>query len=89
MKDLRVIKIVKEIKFEEVWDKLESKTGFQRQSVTKYLRLILVFVSCEMVHYGKSLIYFFQDFFARTALLALNMSIQRLILLPGFGTIAN
>ena len=46
-------------------------------------------VSCEMVHYGKSLISFFKDFFARTALLALNMSIQRLILLPGFGTIAN
>ena len=42
MKDLRVTKIVKEIKFEGVKCKLESKTGFQRQSVTKYLRLALV-----------------------------------------------
>ena len=43
MKDLRGTKIVKEIKFEEVWGKLESITGFQRQSVTNYLRLTLVF----------------------------------------------
>ena len=42
MKGLRVTKIVKEIKFEGVWDELESKNGFQRQSVTKYLRLTLV-----------------------------------------------
>ena len=27
--------------FEGVWGELQSKTGFQRQSVTKYLRLIL------------------------------------------------
>ena len=44
MKGIRVTKIVKEIKFEGVWGELESKTGFQRQSVTKYLRLTLVFV---------------------------------------------
>ena len=30
--------------FEEVWGKLESKKGFLRQSVTKYLRLTLVFM---------------------------------------------
>ena len=41
-KSLRVTKNVKEIKFEGVWDELESKNGFQRQSVTKYLRLTLV-----------------------------------------------
>ena len=38
---LRVTKNVKEIMFEGVWGKLESKAGFQRQSVTKYLRPIL------------------------------------------------
>ena len=43
MKGLQVTKIVKEIKFAGVWDKIESKTGFQRQSVTKYLRLTVVF----------------------------------------------
>ena len=43
-KALRVTKIVKETKFEGVWDELESKKGFQRESVTKYLRLTLVFV---------------------------------------------
>ena len=41
VKGLRVTKNVKEIKFEGVWEKLESKAGFQRQSVTKYLRPIL------------------------------------------------
>ena len=44
MKGLRVTKIVKEIKFEGVWDELESKNGFKRQSVAKYLRLTLVFM---------------------------------------------
>ena len=44
MKGLRVIKIVKKIKFEGVWGELESKKGFQRQSVTKYLRLTLAFM---------------------------------------------
>ena len=42
VKSLRVTKSVKEIKFQGVWDELESKNGFQRQSVTKYLRLTLV-----------------------------------------------
>ena len=36
--------IIKEIKFEVVWDELESKKAFQIQSVTKYLRLNLVFM---------------------------------------------
>ena len=43
VKGLRVAKIVKKIKFERVWGDLESKIGFQRQSVKKYLRPTLVF----------------------------------------------
>ena len=42
VKSLRVTKIVKEIKFEGVWGKLEAKDYFQRQSFTKYLRVTLV-----------------------------------------------
>ena len=61
IKALRVTKIVKEIKFEEVWGKLKSKKGFQIQSFTKYLRLTLVFL--EIVHYGKSLTSVFQECF--------------------------
>ena len=44
MKGLRVIKIVKGITFEGLWGELESIKGFQRQSVTKYLRITLVFM---------------------------------------------
>ena len=44
MKDLRVTKNVKEIKFELAWGELESKETFQRQQVTKYLRLTLAFM---------------------------------------------
>ena len=44
MKGLKVTKIVKEIKFEGVWGKLEPTTGFQRHSITKYLRLTVVFI---------------------------------------------
>ena len=43
MKDLRVTKIVKEIKFEGVSRELEAKKCFLRQSFTGYLRLTLVF----------------------------------------------
>ena len=43
MEDLRVTKIVKEIKFEGAWGGLETKKGFQRQSFTKYLRLTLTY----------------------------------------------
>ena len=42
MKGLRFPKIVKEIKFEGVWGKLEAKKCFQRQPFTKYLGLTLV-----------------------------------------------
>ena len=44
MKGLRVIKIVKGITFEGLWGELESIKDFQRQSVTKYLRITLVFM---------------------------------------------
>ena len=63
MKSLIVTKIVKEINFEEVWDELESKKDFQRQSVTKYLRLT-PFFKCNSEK-GKNLISIFQEFFAR------------------------
>ena len=39
-----VSKIVKEIKFEGALGKLQSRKRFQRQSVTKYLRLSIVFI---------------------------------------------
>ena len=42
MKGLRVIKIVKEIKLEEVWGELEAKKCFQRQPLTKYLTLTVI-----------------------------------------------
>ena len=44
MKGLRVTKIVKEIKFEGVWDELEAKNCSQRQLFTKYVKLTLVFM---------------------------------------------
>ena len=44
MKSLKVIKIVKEIKFKEVWANLKSKYCFQRSQFIKYLRLTLVFM---------------------------------------------
>ena len=44
MKDLRVTKIVNEIKFDGVWDELEGKNCFHRKSFTKYLRQTLVFM---------------------------------------------
>ena len=45
MKGFRVTKFAKEIKSEGFSGKFESKKGFQRQTVTKYLRLTLVFMS--------------------------------------------
>ena len=39
-----VTKIVKEIKFGGAFDELESKKRFQRQLLTKYLRLTILFV---------------------------------------------
>ena len=44
MQGLQITKIVKEIKFEEVWGKLDTKTSFQRQLFTKYLKLTLGFM---------------------------------------------
>ena len=38
------MKIVKQIKFERVWDELEAKNCFQRQLFTKYLRQTLALV---------------------------------------------
>ena len=55
MKGLGVTKIVKEIKFEGVWGELESRRGFQAQSVSRYLGLTLVF-SCGIAHSGGGLI---------------------------------
>ena len=49
MKGPRVTKIIKEIKFEGVWGNSESKKGFQRQSLTKYLRLAVVSIFHEIL----------------------------------------
>ena len=43
MKGLRVTKIVKEVKFEGVWDEWKAEKCFQRQSFTKYLTVTLAF----------------------------------------------
>ena len=72
MKGLIVTKIVTEIKFEEVRGELESKKLFQRQSFTKYLKPTQF--SCEIVHYEKSLISLFEEFFA---------SINKIFILAG------
>ena len=55
MQGLRVTKNVKEIKFERVWDDLESRKSFQRQWLTKYLRLTLVFMLSLLVIFLSSL----------------------------------
>ena len=44
VKSFRITKIVKEITFQRVFNKLASLRGFQRQPVTKHLRLPLVFM---------------------------------------------
>ena len=44
MKDLGATKDVEAAKFEGVWDELESKKCLQRQYLTEYLRVALVFV---------------------------------------------
>ena len=44
VKGLKVTKIVKEIKLEEVWGELEARNCFQRQSFTKYLAQTVVFL---------------------------------------------
>ena len=73
MKDLRVSKIVKEIKFKGVWGDLKAKNCFQKWSFTGYMRLTLVFVwdgqlasyiSVGMAQWEGGLIYVFQGFVA-------------------------
>ena len=44
VKGLKVTKTFKKIRFDEVWGKIESKKGFQRQSVIKHFTLTLVFM---------------------------------------------
>ena len=61
MRGHRVTKIVKAIKFERVRGDLVSKKGFQRQSVTKYLRLTLVFMLNSAQ--GEKLNFFFSKTF--------------------------
>ena len=61
MKDLRITKIVKEIKFEGIWAKLKAKNCFHRQSFTKYLRLTLVFMQNSRLR-QETLIFVFEEF---------------------------
>ena len=44
VKDIKVTKIVKQIKFQGTWAILEAKNYFQRQPRTKYLRKTLAFL---------------------------------------------
>ena len=44
MKGIRIIENAKEIKIKGVLGELESKKGFQRETVTKRLKLTLVFM---------------------------------------------
>ena len=71
MKVLRVKIIVQKFKLEGIWGELESKKGFQRQSVTKYLRLTLV---SKWRTTGKVLLLFFGIFFG---------SINKIFILAG------
>ena len=62
MKCLQVTKIVKEMNFEGVWDKLEAKNisrDNHLQNIWAWLCL-----SCEINHYGKSLTLFFEELLA-------------------------
>ena len=62
MKGIKVTEIGKEVKFKRVWGKLEPEKGFERPSVTKYLRLTLVFMWISAL--WKGLISVLQEFFA-------------------------
>ena len=62
MKGLRVTKIFKEIKFEGVWNELESKKFFRdnnSQNICEQFK-----VSSDIAHNGKGLISVFAEFFA-------------------------
>ena len=62
MKGLRVTKIFKEIKFERVWNELESKKFFRdnnSQNTWEWLEF-----SSDIAHNGKGLISVFAEFFA-------------------------
>ena len=52
---------MKGITSEAVRGELESRKGFQRQSIRKYLRLTLVFMRSG-AHSGKNVISVFQEF---------------------------
>ena len=62
MKGFRVSKIIKEINFGGIWDKLEAKKCSQRQGSTKYLGLSLVIMWNSALM--ESLISVFQEGFA-------------------------
>ena len=65
MKSIRVTEIVKKKKkIKGVWDELETEKGFQRQPVTKYLGLTLVFVCSSTLRERPSFV--FQEFFDRS-----------------------
>ena len=44
VKELRVTKVVKQIKFKRTWGELEARNYFRRQAPTKYLTKTLVFI---------------------------------------------
>ena len=76
MKCLRVTKLVKEIKFEGVWDDLEAKNVSKdnhSQNIWDW-----PWFSCEIAHYWKSLISVLEEFVASTK--------KMLILTGGLGT---
>ena len=64
MKDLGATKNVEAAKFEGVWDELESKKCLQRQYLTEYLRVALVFVWGGTQRGGGWLISVFRGFCA-------------------------
>ena len=62
MNGLRVTKIIKRNKFGRVLGEPEVKKVFERQPFTRYLRPALGFM--KIVHYRKSLISAFEEFFS-------------------------
>ena len=62
VKDIRVTRVVKQTKFEEVWGRLEVRNCFQRQPFAKYLRQTLVFMWNSTLQ--EKFTFLFQQFFA-------------------------